>query len=45
MRFFNEKTLGYLFDNQAFVDFIPPQYFTILAQKSALHTLYSPLDF
>ena len=27
--FFNEKTLDYLFDNQASVGFAPPQYFAI----------------
>jgi hypothetical protein len=27
--FLNEKTLDYLFDNQAVVGFVPPQYFDV----------------
>jgi hypothetical protein len=32
---FNAKTLDYLFDNQAFVGFIPPQYFGFSDKISA----------
>jgi hypothetical protein len=29
---FNEKTLDYRFDNQAFVGFVPPQYFEFFSR-------------
>jgi hypothetical protein len=32
--FFNEKTLDYLFDNQAFVGFVPPQYLSTILTKT-----------